>query len=81
MEEEEYEHIPWSNLLTQQDDRRTRMVLLGVAIVAAAVLGYFGARYFISPATGTTVTLPAESTMVGTGSREKSTGNLAGLRR
>jgi len=52
MEDEEFEHIPWSHLAAGEDDRRSRLIYLAVGAVALAVVGVVGARWFTSPSHG-----------------------------
>jgi len=49
MDEEEFEHVPWANLVAQTDDRRTRIVYVGIAVAAAAVIGVLGMRWLSGP--------------------------------
>lgn len=52
MEEEEFEHIPWSHLTAREDDRRTRLIYLAIGAVAMAVIGVVGARWLTGPGHG-----------------------------
>lgn len=61
MEPDEYEHIPWSALVTEHRDRRSRILYLAAAVIAAVVVGIVGARILASGSSGTVVTVPAES--------------------
>jgi hypothetical protein len=49
MADEEFEHIPWATLAAGEDDRRTRLLYIGVVIAAALVLGVVAARWLIGP--------------------------------
>ena len=58
MEPEEYEQIPWSSLLSEQDDPRRKMMYTAAAVIRAVVVGVVGVRAISGPATGTIVPLP-----------------------
>lgn len=52
MEDEEFEHIPWASLIGGDDDRRSRILYIGVAVAAAVVIGVVGARWLAGPQHG-----------------------------
>lgn len=60
MDEQEFEHIPWSRLVAEEDGRRRqRFVYLAIGAAAAAVAGFIGIRWFLGPDHGTTPTAAA----------------------
>ena len=64
---EEVEHIPWSELMEESDERRRRVIYLASGLVGALVLGVVLARVWWAPAVPavapveTAATLPAEA--------------------
>ena len=50
MQTEEFEQIPWSQLLPPADDGRRRILYLVAGIVVALVAGVVAARWFADPA-------------------------------
>lgn len=61
MPDEEFEHIPWSNLAAREDDRRSRLLYIGVAVAAALVIGIVAARWFVGPRHGGDTSDPVAS--------------------
>lgn len=73
MDEQEFEHIPWSSLVVEETGRRRqRLVYLAIGAAAAAIVGFIGVRWLIGPDHGRDlVTEPsappaAEETIVST---------------
>ena len=67
--EEELEHVPWADLMAESEpeDRRSRAIYLGAAIVGAMVLGVIVARtWWAAPAMPTPVAPSAEVPIVAT---------------
>jgi hypothetical protein len=46
---DEYEEIPWSTLLTEHRQGRSRTLYLAAAVIVAAVIGFVGIRWLTSP--------------------------------
>ncbi len=61
---DEYEEIPWSTLLTEDRQGRTKTLYLAAAVIAAVVVGFVGIRWLTAPGHGDDVALaaPVEST-------------------
>ena len=78
-EHEEVESIPWSELLSQQPERRRRMIYLASGAIGAMVLGILVARTWMSPSVASVPVTPADSTLAaGTSAVTTSTSLLAG---
>ena len=78
-EHEEVESIPWSELLSQQPERRRRMIYLASGAIGAMVLGILVARTWMSPSVASVPVAPADSTLAaGTSAVTTSTSLLAG---
>ncbi len=56
---EEIEHIPWSALVANTPDWRTRLLPIGTVVVAAVIAVVFGVRMLAAGSPDTVVTLPA----------------------
>lgn len=63
MEPEEFEHIPWSNLVAEHRGQRVKLLYLAAAVIVAAVTGFVGIRWLSGPQHGP-VTGDAASTTV-----------------
>ncbi len=61
---DEYEEIPWSTLLTEDRQGRTKTLYLAAAVIAAVVVGFVGIRWLTAPGHGDDAALaaPVEST-------------------
>jgi hypothetical protein len=65
MEDEQYEHIPWSQLLDERGGRWKRIVYVAAGIVAAVAVGIVVARWLAAPGHGeTSVSSPVTATTV-----------------
>lgn len=58
MEAEEYEQIPWSNLVADSEPSRDRRLYIAGAAIAAIVIAFLAARMFGSPAPSVAAPLP-----------------------
>lgn len=82
---DEYEEIPWSNLLTEDRQGRAKTLYLAAAVIAAVVVGFVGIRWLTAPGHGDDAVLaaPVESTTtavvaeVSTSSSTSTTGVLS----
>jgi hypothetical protein len=63
---DEYEEIPWSTLLSEHRQGRTKTLYLVAAVIVAVVVGFVGIRWLTSPGhgDGAAVAAPAETTTV-----------------
>ena len=61
---DEYEEIPWSTLLSEHQQGRTRTLYLAAAVIVAVVIGFVGIRWITSPdhGDGAAIAAPAETT-------------------
>jgi len=65
---DEYEEIPWSTLLSEHRQRRTKTLYLAAAVIVAAVVGFVGIRWLTAPGHGDEpdFAAPVETTMAET---------------
>ena len=63
---DEYEEIPWSTLLSEHRQGRTKTLYLVAAVVVAVVVGFVGIRWLTSPGhgDGAAAAAPTETTTV-----------------
>lgn len=63
---DEYEEIPWSTLLSEHQQGRTRTLYLAAAVIVAVVAGFVGIRWLTSPdhGDGSAVAAPADTTTI-----------------
>lgn len=52
MEPEEFEQIPWSNLVAEHRGQRVKLLYLAAAVIVAAVIGFVGIRWLSGPQHG-----------------------------
>ncbi|MGB5187364.1 MAG: hypothetical protein WBO84_09605 [Acidimicrobiia bacterium] len=73
---DEYEEIPWSTLLSEHQQGRTKTLYLAAAVIVAVVLGFVGIRWLTAPGHGDggAVAAQADTTTVpGAGAVESTT--------
>ena len=73
---DEYEEIPWSTLLSEHQQGRTKTLYLAAAVIVAVVLGFVGIRWLTAPGHGDggDVAAQADTTTVpGAGAVESTT--------
>jgi hypothetical protein len=72
---DEYEEIPWSTLLLEHQQGRTRTVYLAAAVILAVVAGFVGIRWLTSSdhGDGSAVAAPADTTRIVAGEADEST--------
>ncbi|MEA2058803.1 MAG: hypothetical protein U9O63_08785, partial [Actinomycetota bacterium] len=67
MDDEQYEHIPWSRLIDEQSDGWKRIVYIVAGIVLAVVVGIVGIKWLTGPDHGETgasaVSVPIDTTV------------------
>ena len=67
MDDEQYEHIPWSRLIDEQSDGWKRIVYIVAGIVLAVVVGIVGIKWLTSPDHGeagtSAVSVPIDTTV------------------
>ena len=65
---DEYEEIPWSTLLSEHRQGRTKTLYLAAAVIVAAVVGFVGIRWLTAPGHGDEpdFAAPVETTMAET---------------
>ena len=49
---DEYEEIPWSTLLSEHQQGRTKTLYLAATVIVAVVVGFVGIRWLTSPGHG-----------------------------
>jgi hypothetical protein len=61
---DEYEEIPWSTLLTEHRQGRTKTLYMAAGVIIAVVIGFVGVRWFTAPGHGEQPALaaPVETT-------------------
>lgn len=61
---DEYEEIPWSTLLSEHQQGRTKTLYLAAAVIVAVVVGFVGIRWLTSPdhGDGAAIAAPADTT-------------------
>lgn len=64
---ERFESIPWSSLLPEENDRRTKWLGIGAAVVLAVVAGLVAFRMFGSSPSGTVVAIDPAPAQLDTG--------------
>lgn len=52
MEPDEFEHIPWSNLVTEHRNQRVKVLYVVAAVVAAGLVGFVAIRWLSGPQHG-----------------------------
>lgn len=72
---DEYEEIPWSTLLSEHQQGRTRTLYLAAAVIVAVVAGFVGIRWLTSPdhGDGSAVAAPADTTTIVADEADEST--------
>lgn len=68
MEPEEFEHIPWSNLVAEHRGQRVKLLYVVAAVIAAAVIGFVGIRWLSGPQHGPVPGEAAPTTVADDGS-------------
>lgn len=69
---DEYEEIPWSTLLSEHRQGRTRTLYLAAAVILAVVAGFAGVRWLTAPGHGddAAIAAPVDTTTTGATAEE-----------